>query len=198
MKKIVCLLGSPRDGGNSDQLANRFCAAAEKHGAKVNIHALRDLRFDGYIPDAERHREEALGEHPDDLEGVLADVAKADILVVATPIYFCNMTGLLKQALDRFFEFLKPDYLTAAIPSRLGRDRRFVLVQVQGEGEDRYGDLLEQYGPALDKLGYTHLSLLRACSVREIGDVQNQRDVLQKADHLARSLVLGENVTAVG
>ena len=34
MSKVVCLLGSPRPGGNSDQLASRFCETAEGNGAE--------------------------------------------------------------------------------------------------------------------------------------------------------------------
>jgi len=190
MTRAVCLLGSPRPGGNSDLLGERFCGALEVHGASVKTHTLRDLRFQGYVPDAQRHKEEALGEHHDDLEEVLEDIDNAHILVMATPVYFCNMTGLMKQAFDRFYAFLT---ISNGLPQRRAPDKTLVWVQVQGEGEAMYDDILGQYAPALDMLGFGQRGLLRACNVREPGEVLDQRAVLQKSDLLARKLVLGED-----
>lgn len=188
MTRIVCLLGSPRVGGNSDALADAFCDAALAQGAKCRQFALRDLRFQGCVNLRQcKSGAETCG-LDDDLLPVLDAVAGADVVVIASPIYFCNMTGLAKQALDRFFSFFVPDYVTADIPSRLGRDKAFVLIQVQGEGPERYGDLLGQYGPALDKLGFERRDLIRACGVREVGDVLQQADVMQQAEALARQL----------
>lgn len=188
MKRVVCLQGSPRPGGNSDQLSDRFCKAAEAAGAEVESHALRALRYQGCIN--LRHCKtggQSCGQD-DGLSPVLQAVRDADIVVLSTPVYFCNMSGLLKQAFDRFFSFLVPGYATAAEPSRLGRGKTLVLIQVQGEGPERYGDLLEQYGPALDKLGFERRELIRACGVREPGEVLGQTDVLERTDALAHEL----------
>ena len=192
MTKIVCLLASPRKAGNSDVLAERFCAAAEMHGAHAQVHSLRDLRFQGYTP-----QNGTMADYgpDDDLGPVLADIEEADVLVIATPIYFCNISGLAKQAIDRFFTFFVPDYLTAEVPSRLGRDKTLVLVQTQGEGEERYGNILDQYAPAFDKLGFTSRYLLRACGVRDMDDVAADTKALSNADLLARRIVLAEEAT---
>ena len=190
MTRVVCLLGSPREGGNSDQLAGRFCAAAKMHGAQTRTHSLRDLRFQGYVD-----LNGAAGQFgsDDDLAPVLSDVEDADVLVLATPIYFCNVTGLMKQALDRFFAFFVSDYLTADVPSRLGTNRTLVLAQTQGEVADKYETLLEDYSPAFDKLGFTNRYLLRAAEVREPSDIFTRTDVLEEADLLARRIVLGND-----
>lgn len=195
MTRAVCLLGSPRPDGNSDILADRFCGALDVHGALVKIHTLRDLRFHGYISDAERHKDEKLGEHHDDFEQVLDDIRRAHIVVMATPIYFCNMSGLLKQAFDRFYGLL--EIQASGLPKSRAAEKTLVFIQTQGEGEAVYGDLLDQYAPALDILGFRRRELLRACGVRDAGDVLDQPDILRQADLLARSLVLGEDTEAV-
>ena len=153
----------------------------------MTTHALRDLQFSGYVGDGVAG---AAGPQ-DDLTPVLEDIKAADVVVLSTPIYFCNMTGLLKQAIDRFFEFFKPDYLTNPEPTVLGRGKVLVLVQVQGEGAERYGDLLQQYGPALDKMGFAQRELLRSCGVRAPGDVMQDADVLARAKALAAELAQG-------
>jgi len=188
MTRVVCLQGSPRPGGNSDQLSDRFCNAAEAAGAEVQSHALRAMYFQGCVNLRYcKTGGETCGQD-DELIPVLRAIGAADVVALSTPVYFCNMSGLLKLAFDRFFSFLEPDYVTASEPSRLGRGRTLVLIQVQGEGPERYGDLLEQYAPALDKLGFTRRELIRACGVREPGEVLEQADVLERTDALALEL----------
>lgn len=177
---IVVLRGSPRASGNSDQLADRFCETAIEAHAELHDYALRDLEFSPFG--------EVADDHQDQLSPALNDIVGADIIVLTTPIYFCNMSGLLKGALDRFFGFLKSDYLTNPEPSKLPRGKHLVLLQTQGEGEERYDALLEQYGPGLDKLGLNERHLVRACGVREPGDIQAHPTALQDVEALAKRL----------
>ncbi|NLJ27227.1 NAD(P)H-dependent oxidoreductase [Desulforhabdus amnigena] len=41
--KVVCLLGNPRENGNSSALANHFCNTAERLGAQVQTFVLNKL-----------------------------------------------------------------------------------------------------------------------------------------------------------
>jgi multimeric flavodoxin WrbA len=45
--KIVSVLGSPRENGNSSTVANRFCTRAEKFGAEVKTFVLNNLEYRG-------------------------------------------------------------------------------------------------------------------------------------------------------
>ena len=49
MKKIVCLLGSPRVNGNSERLAKAFVIGAESQGAKVRFFRLQNMNIKGCI-----------------------------------------------------------------------------------------------------------------------------------------------------
>ena len=188
MQRIVCLLGSPRPHGSSDRLAERFCSAAEKAGAQVITHALRDLRYQGHIPPPD-----GLYEVPeDDLDPVLADVAEADVLVLATPIYFCDMTGLMKQALDRFDIFLTDDPETGRLVSELGTDNTLVMIQVQGNDEKQHTDLMVHYKLAFDTLGFTRQECLRACSIHDPRDLKAAPQLMAAVDKLAADVLRPE------
>lgn len=181
VQSIVVLRGSPRPSGNSDQMADRFCDTARECGTLVHDYALRELVFSPFG--------EVASAHQDDLNPALDAIYTAQLVVVSTPIYLCNMSGLLKGALDRFFGFLKSDYLTNPEPSKLPPGKDFVLLQAQGEPAERYGDLLGQYGPALDKLGFNGRHLVRACGVRDLNDIQTHPTALQAVEDLARRLI---------
>lgn len=188
MQRVVCLLGSPRANGSSDRLANRFCKAAKSAGADVVTHALRDLRFQGYTP-----APDSLYAIPkDDLDPVLADVADSDVLVLATPIYFCDMTGLMKQAFDRFHAFLSDDPASGRVTSDLDRDATLVLIQVQGNDASLHDDLLAHYKPAFDMLGFVRQERLRACGIQEPRDLKTAPHLLEAAEKLATDILRPE------
>ncbi|MEM6480484.1 MAG: NAD(P)H-dependent oxidoreductase [Pseudomonadota bacterium] len=184
MQRIVCLLGSPRAFGSSDLLAEKFCSAAQNEGADVVTYALRDLRYQGYKPPSDGLYDDAT----DDLDPVLADILLADCLVMATPIYFCDMTGLMKQALDRFDFFLSIDTETGQLRSELGNEKKLVLVQVQGNDETQHGDLMTHYRSAFDTLGFAQQEYLRACNIREPRDLAAKPQSFEAAEHLATDM----------
>lgn len=182
MMKTVCLLGSPRRNGNSDFLANRFVKQATKQGALVETIALADLNYNGCINLFECKNQLVRCGQDDDLTPVLEFIREAEVLVIASPIYFTNITGQAKLAIDRFFSFFVPDYPTATVKSRLTPSRHVVLLQTQGEPKDRYSDVLDQYSSSFKWLGFDNQHLVRAYGVREPNDVESNEDFLKDCD----------------
>lgn len=183
--KTVCLLGSPRRGCNSDTLADRFLGRAIEHGAPVEKVALSALSYQGCTNLFRCKRDLDHCGQKDDLTPVLDAVSQAQVLVLASPVYFTSITGQLKLALDRFFSFFVPDYPTAEVKSRLTSGRHLVFLQSQGEPEERYADLMDSFSASFKGLGYDHHHLVRAWGVREPGDVNPQSDVLKDCDAVA-------------
>lgn len=181
----VCLLGSPRRDGNSDALAQRFAEQAMSFGASLQTFALSDLNYDGcknlfHCKDGS----EQCGQ-VDDLTNVLKAVSTAQVLVLATPVYFTNVSGQLKLAIDRFFSFFVPNYPTAENKSRLSLGRHLVFLQTQGEPEDRYAGLMDSYAASFTALGFDQHHLVRACNVRSPGDVHQASSALHDCDAIA-------------
>lgn len=114
MKKIVIVNSSPRVGGNCGILCDEFGrVACMTEGNEVTRVDLRDEDFDYY-------REE----EPQDGFAALAEkLMESDVIVLATPVYFYNMSGQLKVFMDRLLPYFsriqdKDFYfiLTAATP----------------------------------------------------------------------------------
>lgn len=189
--RVLCLLGSPRADGNSSEIAHRLCARLTDRGAEVQCHALRDLSFRGC---RNLFRCKTGGTRcglEDDLTPILAAVEAADVLVLASPIYFTDLTSDLKAVIERFFSFLVPDYPTAAVKSRLAAGKRLVLVQTQGEPAEAYGDLLERYAKSFRMLGFEGFHLIRACGVREVGAVTDLPDLWSEVERVVEAITAG-------
>jgi len=181
----VCLLGSPRRDCNSDTLAARFAQQAVRYGAPTSTFALSELSCNGCENLFRCKTDLDHCGQTDDLTRVLAAVSRAQVLVLASPVYFTSVTGQLKLAIDRFFSFFVPDYPTADIKSRLTSGRHLVFLQTQGEPEDRYAGLMESFSASFKGLGFDQHHLVRAWSVRHPGDINANSDVLRECDTIA-------------
>ena len=104
--KIACLLGSPRERGNSAAIANRFCETAEKLGSEIQTFTLNSLEYSGCQGwmACKTKLDRCILE--DGLTAVLEAVHETDVLLPAPPIYFRDVTSQLKAFLDRTFSFL--------------------------------------------------------------------------------------------
>lgn len=92
MKKIVIVNSSPRADGNCDLLCTQFYKGAMTHPDNEVIRIdLKDKNFDFF-------REEQAADDLDEAVNVLLD---SNVVVLATPVYFYNMSGMMKTFIDR-------------------------------------------------------------------------------------------------
>ncbi len=193
MRRVVCLLGSPRPRGNSAVMAQALCAAAAEAGAQVETFALNKLSYrgcQGCLACKGKHEACVL---EDDLQPVLRAVAACDALVLATPVYFGEVTAQLKAFIDRTYSFLTPDYaFNKENRTRLAKGKTLCFVIAQGHPrEDLFTDIYPRYAYFFNWLGFTQSRLLRACKVYHLGDAQAREGLLEQARELGRQLATG-------
>ncbi len=187
--KIVTLLGSPRTGKNSSSIANRFTETAVQLGAEIRTFELNRLTYKGCqgcyaCKDTLDHC--VLN---DDLSEVLTAVQEADLVVLASPVYYGDVTAQLKGFIDRSFSYLKPDYLTNPKPSRLS-PKKLVFVQVQGNPDEKlFADIFKRYEVFLNWTGFSDIRLIRACGFGPATVDEVPERILLQAEEAARAMV---------
>ncbi|MBQ2895349.1 MAG: flavodoxin family protein [Oscillospiraceae bacterium] len=101
MKKVLIISSSPRKGGNSDMLCARFAQGARESGHRVEKVFLRE-KFIPYCTGCgycfTSHK---CSLKDDDMSLLLDAMLAADVIVLATPVYFYNMSAQLKAFIDR-------------------------------------------------------------------------------------------------
>lgn len=187
--EIVCLMGSPRKNGNSATIAKRFCAKAEELGARIQYYSLNELDYKGCQGCLSCKTKTDYCVVKDDLKEVLEAVFKKDILVLASPVYFGNVTGQTKCFIDRTFSFAKPDYRTNPNPSRLSTGKKVVFITTQGAPEEAFEDLHDKFGNYFKRYGFDESFHIRACSVREIGDAEAREDIMGLTEKYAEGIM---------
>jgi len=187
--KIVTLLGSPRSHGNSATVAGRFTETAEQLGAGIRTFELNRLTYRGcqgcYA--CKKKLDHCVVE--DDLTEVLTAVQEADLVVLASPVYYGDVTAQLKGFIDRSYSYLKPDYITNPQPSRLG-PKKLVFIITQGHPDETlFADIFPRYDQFLKWLGFTETRLIRACGIGPATVDAVPVATLEQAEALARELV---------
>lgn len=99
-RKILIISASPRKNGNSDTLCNQFALGAQADGKDVEKVFLGDYNINycqgcGYCS----------GKHEciqkDDASSIIKKMIDADVIVLASPVYFYCINGQLKTLIDR-------------------------------------------------------------------------------------------------
>jgi multimeric flavodoxin WrbA len=100
-KKVLVLSASPRRGGNSDLLCDQFILGAQQAGhdaekifftdKKINYCTGCSVCLNGGKPCPQK----------DDMAEVLEKMIAADVIVMATPVYFYTMDAQMKTLIDR-------------------------------------------------------------------------------------------------
>jgi multimeric flavodoxin WrbA len=183
--KIVAVLGSPRPQGNSSTLSRAFLQAAGERGAEITEYLLNQMNFKGCqgCGACKTKCETCILE--DDLTPVLQAVRDADVLVLASPVYFGDLSGQLKCFFDRTYSCINPDF-SCRLPS--GKAAVMVLTQANPDPEN-FNDIFPRYERWLKLNGCDPIRLLRVTGVREPGEIASQAAVLDSAAALARALV---------
>ncbi|MGO9021052.1 MAG: flavodoxin family protein [Syntrophobacteraceae bacterium] len=187
--KVVCLRGSPRAKGNSAAIANRFCTTAEKLGAEVQAFALNKLEYRGCQACMACKTKLDNCALEDDLTGVLDAVRETDVLVLASPVYYGDLSSQLKGFIDRSYSYLGSDYLTNPKASRLSGGKKLVFILTQGNpDQERFADIFGRYDYFFKWYGFTESHLIRACGVREAGAVEAHDNVMKLAETMAEKI----------
>lgn len=100
MKKVLIISGSPRKNGNSDILCDEFEKGASEAGHLVEKIRLQEKKI-GYCMACYYCRNTKECVQKDDMTEIIAKLIGADVIVLATPVYFYSMDGQLKTMIDR-------------------------------------------------------------------------------------------------
>jgi multimeric flavodoxin WrbA len=100
-KKVLVLSASPRKGGNSDLLCDQFMRGAREAGNQVEKICLSNKRINYCIGCGACQGNGGKCVQKDDMAEVLDKMIAANVIVMATPVYFYTMNAQMKTLIDR-------------------------------------------------------------------------------------------------
>ncbi|MCP4540052.1 MAG: flavodoxin family protein [Chloroflexi bacterium] len=127
--KALCIIGSPREKGNTAFIVDRVIAGMEEKRVDVKRYGLGALNIN-YCKGCHSCEETRRCIQRDDMDLVIQDLFEADIVLVASPSYWGDVTGQLKVFIDRCTPlcnaktgetFVPPGKVGAAVAIRAGK-----------------------------------------------------------------------------
>lgn len=180
-KKIVILNGSPRKKGNTSALAAEFTRGAKEAGHTVTEFFLDGMDIHGCKGCFGGHSSrECPCVQKDDMVQIYAAVRECDMVVLATPLYYWNMSGQIRTAVDRLFALEEGDGNLLR-----GHDRSSALLMAaEGNG---FEDVLTYYDHLMEHLRWKNLGHVLAGGNGHVGDITGKPE-LEQAYELGRSI----------
>ena len=108
MMKVMVINGATREQGNTDAVTGTFVQGASDAGHDVQSVMLREHTISDCIGCCTCKREQRCN-FDDDMTALRDRIVVSHILVLSSPLYFCEVTGLMKVFLDRLYFFYHPE-----------------------------------------------------------------------------------------
>ena len=186
---VLGLQGSPRKKGNTNFLLTTFMKAAEKEGAHTHV---VDVTRKNIIPCKEYVVCEKKGFCPidDDVKDEIYPLLRqAEVVVVATPIFFYNMTAQLKAVVDRCQTFWARKYLLKLKDPAADMRRGFLLSVAATRGKNLFEglNLTTQY--FFDAIWAKYEDSLTYRGIEGPGDMAAHPTVIEEVEKAVHSLL---------
>lgn len=178
MSNIVVLLGSERKNGNTDLLVNAFVEGAEIHNT-VEVVSVADYKVNpciGCNSCFKRENNECF--QKDDMRMVYEKLQKADVVVIASPVYFYGISAQLKAIIDR---------LHTPMRNRFNIKSTALLLVGAAELPELFDSIKLQYHMIDNFFKLKDEGMVLVRGVKDIGDIR-ENEALKDARKLGLSI----------
>jgi multimeric flavodoxin WrbA len=185
MGKILTVVGSPRQGGNTEILVTKIAEGAQAAGAGVETVSLGELQI-----------RECDGCHAcwrgrpcskkDDMCLLYPKIGASDTVVFGTPVYWYGPTALMKAFIDRFVYFNNE----ANRPMIRGK-RAVVAIVLEETHEQTWRPVVEFFERSLAYLEMTLAGTIVVPGVGKKGEILKYPERLEEASRLGKTLAGG-------
>lgn len=170
-RKIMILNGSPRAKGNTAQLIEAFARGAREEGAEVVSFDLRDMEVHPCLGCFGGGKSEASPcIQKDDMDAIYPVYREADVVVLASPLYYWSISGQLKCAFDRLFAVAECDE-----DYRNPTKEAVLLMAAEGDG---FEESVHWYDQLMGHLGWTDRGKVLAGGVMAVGDIEGNEELV--------------------
>ena len=184
---ITGFIGSPRKGGNTDNLVRRILEGASEKGAETKVVYLNDLNIRECQACMQCKKKTLRCAVEDDMQDLYPLIDSSDALILGSPIYMGYISGLMKTFFDRWYAFAGvPDEKKLPVGKRI-----FLVLPYRREEKDLFNHVAKQVGQALKYVFGAKVESWLIPGVGDAGEVLQREEVMQRAweigTHLAAS-----------
>lgn len=185
--KVIGLIGSPRNGSNTEILVEEVLRGANDAGADTEVFNLSNM--DIAPCKACMHCKSTAGEcaMSDDMQAIYKEIKEADAFILGSPVYMWQMSAQSKLFTDRLYAFYGTDF-----EDKYGK-KSIALIFSQGNPqEDAFEEYFNYTRNMFEFLGYKVADVLSSQGNNVPGAVKENGKLLEKAREIGRKLAEGD------
>lgn len=178
MGRIVILVGSMRKGGNTDLLAQAFAEGAGKNNTVETV-SVADYKVNPCVGcNSCFTREGNYCFQKDDMAEIYKKLEIADMVVIASPVYFYGISAELKAIIDRLHTPMRNKF----------RVKKLALLLVGAATLPELFDAIKlQYQLVLNFFHLEDAGMVLVRGVKDMGDIKGRKE-LEEAYNLGSSI----------
>jgi multimeric flavodoxin WrbA len=183
-KKILIFMGSPRREGNSSTLARRIAEGAEAAGAEVESYFLHEMNVQPCDAcEVCRDKRETDCILDDDMKDLFPKLRQAEVIVIASPIYWFTVSAQTKLFMDRWYALGGPE-------GHSFKGKRFGIILTYADTDPFTSGAVNALRTFQDALNYVEASIVGMIygSAWEAGEIKKNQALMDKAYELGKQL----------
>jgi multimeric flavodoxin WrbA len=184
-KQVLVILGSPRRKGNSSTIAARISRGAKSAGAQVETVFLQGLNISPCRGCDTCQKLDSKGcAIKDDMQEIFPKLIKADAWVIASPVYWFNMSAQTKIFMDRC-------YALTAYAKNPFAGKRIAIAMSYGDVDPVRSGCVNALRAFQDAFRYTGSKIVGMVygSAMKAGEIADNKTLMQEAEELGKRLV---------
>jgi multimeric flavodoxin WrbA len=185
--RVLCIAGSPRRRGNSDQLLDALARGVTAAGGEPVRLVAADA---GVRPCRGCNACSQTGEcvQRDGMDAVYAELDAADAIAIGTPVFFATVPAVLKLLYDRCQPYWARRYVLGEPAPAVRRPGALLVV---GGGGDPFGTAcaITPSKSVANVLGVTLDPVFECIGPDRASDMAQHPDALARAEEIGRDLV---------
>jgi len=185
--KLVAIVGSPRRGGNTETLLDRAIEEAKKKGAVCEKIVLNSLSIKP-CQECGGCLKTGTCVITDDMAGVYTVLNTSSIIIVASPIFFGNISAQTKIMVDRMQCRWVGKYLLKQKPQKENKRGAFISCEALKTG--KYFECAKMVIDIFFKVqDVEYKEEIFVAGVDDKGDVLKQKGILESVDKMVGRLM---------
>ncbi|MCK4911849.1 MAG: flavodoxin family protein [Thermodesulfovibrionales bacterium] len=188
--KIIAFNGSPRKGGNTEELLNAAIrgAASDSDKQDVRVFRLQDMDITGCLNCGECN-ETGICIVEDDFQEVADVIRKADRIIFASPVFFMGISAQAKALVDRCQSFWCEKFLLEREIPAGEAGRKGLVLMVGGMKSDKGINCAASQGVAfLRTVSVPESETLKYMGVDNMGDILKHPTAIKEAEEAGQRL----------
>ncbi len=188
--KVLGICGSPREGGNTDVLLDKALKGAREGGAETEKIVLNELRFSP-CQECENMPGDGSCIINDDMQLVYKKIEEADVLILASPIFFGSLSAQTKMMIDRFQCLWRAKYILKSVGMPTKKKKGAFLCVSAGTLEDFFDNARSIVKNFFATVGHGYNEEVWCPGVEKKGDILKKTDLLQTSFETGKKLATG-------